>query len=162
METTDILIVDDDKDLRRTLFLLLEKSYQVAEAANGKEALAYLKTRRPRLVLMDVSMPEMSGIDALRAARELDKTLKIIMLTSHQEIEIAKSALDSGAVAYVTKPFDAAYIRTEVARLLAAWRAQSSGRGNARNPAWSACAVPTASCSGAIRLRPRATCPAPT
>ena len=118
METFDILIVDDDTDLRRTLFLLLDKAYKVSEAANGKEALRFLKKQRPRLVLLDVTMPEMSGIEVLRAARELDKTLRIVMVTSHQEIELAKSALDLGAIAYVTKPFDADYIRGEVARLL--------------------------------------------
>lgn len=119
MDTLDILIVDDDADLRRTLFLLLDKTYKVAEAANGKEALLFLKMRRPRLVLLDITMPEMTGIDVLRVAREFDKTLRVVMLTSHQEIELAKNALDLGAIAYVTKPFDADYIRAEVARLLA-------------------------------------------
>ena len=119
METPDILIVDDDADLRRTLFLLLEKKYKVAAAASGKEALALLKTKRPRLVLLDITMPEMSGIDVLRAARELDKTLRVVMLTSHQEIEFAQKALDLGAIEYLTKPFEADFIRGEIARLLA-------------------------------------------
>ena len=118
METSDVLIVDDDADLRRTLFLLLDKAYKVVEAANGKEALRLLKTQRPRLILLDITMPEMSGLDVLRAARELDKTLRIVMVTSHQELEVAKSALDLGAIAYVTKPFDADFIRGEVRRLL--------------------------------------------
>ena len=119
MENSDILIVDDDSDLRRTLSLLLDKAYKVVEAANGKEALRILAEHRPRLVLLDITMPEMSGIDVLRAARERDKTLRIVMMTSHQEMEIAKNALDLGAIAYVTKPFDADYIRGEVSRLLA-------------------------------------------
>jgi len=119
METPDILIVDDDADLRRTLVLLLGMQYKVVEAANGKEGLALLATQRPRLILLDITMPEMSGIEVLRAARKLDPTLRIVMSTSCQEIELAKSALDLGAIEYLTKPFDAAFIRGEVARLLA-------------------------------------------
>ena len=119
MEISDILIVDDDADLRRTLFHLLDKTYKVVEAASGPGALLFLRAQRPRLVLLDVSMIAMSGIEVLRAARELDKTLRIVMLTSHQEIELAKIALDLGTIAYVTKPFDADFIRGEVARLLA-------------------------------------------
>ena len=119
METADILIVDDDADLRQMLFQLLNKTYNVIEAAGGQRALEFLRTQRPRLVLLDVAMTEMSGIEVLRAVRELDKTLRIVMLTSHQEIELAKIALDLGAIAYVTKPFDAEFIRGEVARLLA-------------------------------------------
>lgn len=118
METADVLIVDDDSDLRRALCLLLEKSYSVAQAADGKEALRFLESQRPRLVLLDITMPGMSGIEVLRAARALDKTLRIVMVTSHQEIELARKALDLGAVSYVTKPFDADFIRAEVARLL--------------------------------------------
>ena len=127
METSDVLIVDDDADLRRTLFLLLDKTYKVVEAANGKEALRFLKTRRPRLILLDISMPEMSGIEVLRAAREIDGALRIVMVTSHQELELAKSALDLGAIAYVTKPFDADFIRAEVTRLLTPAADKSGG-----------------------------------
>ena len=119
MENPDILIVDDDADLRRTLVLLLDKTYKLVEASSGKEALRFLKTHRPRLVLLDMTMPEMSGIEVLRAARELDKTLKIVIVTSHPEMALAKSALDLGAIAYVTKPFDADFLCAEIARLLA-------------------------------------------
>ena len=119
METPDILIVDDDADLRRTLFLLLEKSYKVVEAANGPDALRLLETQRPRLILLDITMPEKNGNEVLREARKRDATLRIVMVTSHQEIELAQSALSLGAIEYLTKPFDADYIRGEVARLLA-------------------------------------------
>jgi DNA-binding NtrC family response regulator len=128
LETADILIVDDEADLRRTLALLLGKTYKVAEAANGNDALRFLEKQRPRLVLLDISMPGLSGIEVLRAARDLDKTLRIVMVTSHQELEIAKSALDLGAIAYVTKPFDAGYIRGEVERLLAPPEDEGGGR----------------------------------
>lgn len=118
METPDILVIDDNADLRRTLILLLGKTYRVAEAADGKEALVLLKTSRPRLILLDVTMPEMSGIEVLRAVKALDENLRVVMVTSRTEIEIAKSALDLGAVAFITKPFEAEGIRAEVARIL--------------------------------------------
>lgn len=105
--------------MRRTLALLLGGAYSVVEAADGHAALELLKTVRPRLMLLDVTMPGMSGIEVLRAARERDKTLRVVMVTSHQELELAKSALDLGAIAYATKPVDAAFLRAEVARLLA-------------------------------------------
>ncbi|HXS99256.1 MAG TPA: response regulator [Elusimicrobiota bacterium] len=128
METPDILIVDDDSDLRRTLVLLLGKTYRVAEAAGGPEALRVLEDSRPRLILLDVAMPEMSGIDVLRALSERREKPRVVMLTSHTEIELAKTALDLGAVEYLTKPFDADYIRAEVARLLAPPPEMNGGR----------------------------------
>lgn len=130
MDTPDILIVDDDADLRRTLVLLLGKTYRVVEAATGPEALRVLETSRPRLVLLDVTMPEMNGLEVLRMIRERDAKLRVVMLTSRTEIEIAKSALDLGAVEYLTKPFDADFIRGEVARLLA----PPPGRNNGGRP----------------------------
>lgn len=128
METTDVLIVDDDADLRRTLVLLLEKNYRVIAAASGAEALRLLEAGRPRLILLDITMPEMSGIDVLRAAKMTDPTLRIVMLTSRTEIELAKTALDLGAVEYLTKPFDADFIRGEVLRLLAPPQKNDGGR----------------------------------
>jgi DNA-binding response OmpR family regulator len=120
--------VDDDADLRQTLFLLLDEKYKVFAAASGEEALLILQAQRPRLILLDISMPGMSGIEVLSKARKLDKTLRIVMVTSRQEMELAKSALDLGAVAYVTKPFDADYIRGEVARLLVPMADDGGGR----------------------------------
>jgi len=128
METPDILIVDDDADLRRTLVLLLGKTYRVAEAASGPEALRALETSRPRLILLDVTMPEMNGIEVLRALSERGEKARVVMLTSRTEIELAKTALDLGAVEYLTKPFDADYIRAEVARLLTPPAQNGGGR----------------------------------
>jgi DNA-binding NtrC family response regulator len=127
LETPDILVVDDDTDMRRTLVLLLNKEHTVVEAAGGEEALALLKNLRPRLVFLDISMPGMSGIEVLRPALQRHGAMKVVMLTSHLELELAKSALDLGALAYITKPFEANFIRDEVDRLLAPPVGQEDG-----------------------------------
>jgi DNA-binding NtrC family response regulator len=113
-----ILIVDDDEDLRNSLSIILSPAYRVVEAANGTEALDILKKERPRLTLLDVSMPGMSGLEVLAAAKAAAPKLLVVMLTSQHDIEIAMKALNLGAAEYVTKPFDAAYIRAEVSRLI--------------------------------------------
>jgi DNA-binding NtrC family response regulator len=115
-----ILIVDDDADLRSSLAAVLRPLFKVLEASNGAEALDVLKKERPRLTLLDVSMPGMSGLEVLAAAKASDPALIVVMLTSQQDIEIAAKALNLGATEYVTKPFDADYIRAEVSRLTGA------------------------------------------
>jgi len=113
-----VLIVDDDDDLRRALAAVLSPLFEVIEACNGSEALQRIGTARPRLVLLDVSMPGMSGLEVLAAAKAAVPALIVVMLTSQQDIELAAKALRLGAVEYVTKPFDADYIRAEASRLI--------------------------------------------
>jgi DNA-binding NtrC family response regulator len=112
-----ILIVDDDADLRRSLAAVLTPLFSVFAAADGAEALDVLKKERIPLMLLDVSMPGMSGLEVLAAAKALYPALIVVMLTSQQDIDIAAKALNLGASEYVTKPFDADYIRAEVTRL---------------------------------------------
>ncbi len=114
-----ILVVDDDPDLRGALAGVLGGDFEVREAESGERALDLIKTEILHLVLLDVSMPGLSGLDVLALSRALAPGLPVIMLTSHQDVELALEALSHGAVEYVTKPFDAGYIRAEVARLLA-------------------------------------------
>jgi DNA-binding response OmpR family regulator len=113
-----ILIVDDDPDMLMVLRWALSPVGDLLEACEGRGALRLIAEERPRLILLDVAMPGMSGIEVLRRAREIDPTAIIVMLTGLCDIEIAKEALDGGARAYVTKPFDDAYLRNEVRRLL--------------------------------------------
>lgn len=112
-----ILIVDDDADLRASLAAVLSPLFGVLAASSGAEALDILEKQRPLLMLLDVSMPGLSGLDVLAAAKAADPALLVVMLTSQQDIEIAVKALNLGATEYVTKPFDADYIRAEVSRL---------------------------------------------
>lgn len=113
-----ILLVDDDPDMLQVLRWALAPIGGLLEAANGRAALRLIKCHRPRLILLDVAMPGMDGIEVLKRARAIDPNVIIVMLTGLSDIAIAKEALDNGACAYITKPFDEQYLCAEVQRLL--------------------------------------------
>jgi two-component system, response regulator, stage 0 sporulation protein F len=118
MAAPKILIVDDDSDLRAALTEILIPVAEVIQASNGIEALDLIRTEQPRLALLDVAMPGADGLQVLESARALHPSIIVIMLTTRGDVETARKALGLGASEYVTKPFDASYIRSEVARLL--------------------------------------------
>ena len=117
-ERKTILIVDDDADLRKTLQLILSRDYEVIEASDGDEVLGILSARRPNLLVLDVSMQRMGGLEVLKSLREVAPELLVLMLTAETDIARAKQALDYGATAYITKPFEFDELRTEIRRLL--------------------------------------------
>lgn len=125
-----ILIVDDDPDMLTVLRWALSPVGDVLEACEGREALRQIKDERPRLILLDVAMPGMGGIEVLKAARLIDPNAIIVMLTGLCDIAIAKESLDCGARAYITKPFDDAYLRGEVERLLESSRKKPAAGAN--------------------------------
>jgi DNA-binding NtrC family response regulator len=118
MNPPKILIVDDDEDLRRLLRGALSPVCEVIEASNGLDALCLLQREKPRLMLLDMTLPEMGGLEVLTAARRAAPDAPIVVLTGDADVNSAVTALDLGACAYITKPFDPAYLRDEVARLL--------------------------------------------
>jgi len=113
-----ILVVDDDADLRRGLVLLLGKEYEILEAGDGPSCLRAMAASCPQLLLLDIAMPGMSGIEVLRSARAAYPAMPVLMLTAQADLELARQALDLGASAYITKPFDFGQLRGEVKRLL--------------------------------------------
>ena len=113
-----ILVVDDDADLRQMMLCALDPLAEVSEASNGPDALRKIKSQWPKLMLLDVSMPEMSGIEVLQAARAIAPAMVIVMLTGESDLAVAKKALDLGAKTYITKPFDVGVVFDEVRRLL--------------------------------------------
>lgn len=100
-----VLLVDDEAHIRKFVGLLLKQlgPVSIVEAANGQEAVARYQQDRPDLVLMDVNMPILDGIGALRAIRQIDPDSIIIMLTSLASRQIVEEAADLGAVNYVRK-----------------------------------------------------------
>jgi two-component system chemotaxis response regulator CheY len=103
----DILVVDDSPIVLRKLTALLNTlGYRVIQtAANGKEAVAAYKICKPDVVTMDVTMPEMDGIEATRAIISEFPHAKIVMVTSHGQEQMVLDALKAGAKGYVLKPF---------------------------------------------------------
>jgi DNA-binding NtrC family response regulator len=111
-----ILVVDDDPAARRILVLLLQTTGTVLEASNGKEALRIIEAERPRLMVLDMTMPGMSGLEVLKAAGDAVAAMTVLVLTGKDDIESAKQALELGAAEYITKPFDCALLKDKVRR----------------------------------------------
>jgi len=102
-----ILIADDDRKLRRTLQIMMERlGFESVGAENGEEALKHLRTERFDVVLTDLKMPGMSGIDLLEEIRSYDQQTPVIVLTAYGTIQTAIEAMRNGAFDYVLKPYD--------------------------------------------------------
>ncbi|MEI6167124.1 MAG: response regulator [bacterium] len=118
------LIIDDEVQIRRFLKLALEaEEYRVFEAETGQEGLTAAVYRRPDVIILDLGLPDMDGLEVLRRLREWSKT-PVLVLSVRQELEQKVAALDAGADDYLTKPFYAAEL---AARLRAIRRHSSTG-----------------------------------
>lgn len=108
MKTTyRILIVDDEENVRRMLATAFSlQGHETHCASDGKAALNLFSETQPDVVLMDIRMPEMDGIDALKVMRAQQPRIPVILMTAYAEVETAVEALRSGAFDYVIKPFD--------------------------------------------------------
>ncbi len=107
MDTIKILIVDDEADAAEILSLRLgRRKMQTFTAANGLEALEFLKTTPVDIVLLDVKMPGMDGIEVLRHIKRDHKDIEVIMLSGHADMDVATQGLELGAFYYQLKPID--------------------------------------------------------
>ena len=106
-----VLVVDDEPKAVELLqdFLTL-KGYAVITAPNGQEALRKVREERPHLILLDICMPKMDGLEVLRGIREIDREVGIIMVTAVHEEDTGREALKLGAFDYITKPLDFQYL----------------------------------------------------
>jgi two-component system response regulator PilR (NtrC family) len=110
-----VLIVDDEASMRDMLRIVLRRDgYEVAVARNGTEALAWLQREPVDLLLSDIRMPDISGVDVLRAAKELNRDVIAIMMTAFASTDTAVEALRLGANDYFTKPFSMDELRLKV------------------------------------------------
>ncbi len=122
-ETTDettVLVVEDNADMRAYIRAYLEAEYQVLEAANGEEGVALAQTWVPDLVLSDVMMPKMDGLELCAALKADVRTshIPVVLLTAKAEVEHRIVGFESGADAYLPKPFDADELRVRVRTLV--------------------------------------------
>jgi len=113
-----ILIVDDDEGTREALEAILEDDYDVACVADGQVALDKLNREAFDLVLLDLIMPGMDGIETLKRIKAYDKQIDVIMVSATDRAREATAAITSGAYDYITKPYDAGAILTAIERAL--------------------------------------------
>jgi two-component system response regulator (stage 0 sporulation protein F) len=110
-----ILIVDDEQSVRDVLTeYFVEQGYSVQAAVDGQEALALVQASVPDLVLLDVRMPGLDGVETLRRLRAMAKDLAIIMVTANEDVGLARDTLKLGALDYVAKPFDFVYLERAI------------------------------------------------
>ena len=123
-----ILVVDDDDSVRRVIeFTLQEDGYRVVTAVDGLGGLERLQAERIDVVITDVRMPEMDGVDFLARIKSMTPDLPVVLLTAHATINSAVEAMKLGAFDYLTKPFARDQLKTTVAKALdvAALRAEN-------------------------------------
>jgi signal transduction histidine kinase len=106
MEKT-ILLVDDEKDIRDVLRLpLSDLGYDVQEAENGEEALRLFERLQPPLILTDIKMPGIDGIELLQKVKQINPEVEVIMITGHGDMDLAVKSLKSDAMDFITKPIN--------------------------------------------------------
>jgi two-component system chemotaxis response regulator CheY len=114
-----VLVVDDTAFMRFMMRTILEELgfAVVAEAKNGKEAVDEYSKNKPDLVTMDITMPEMDGVEALRLIRKLDPTAKVIMCSAMGQRDMVLDAITYGAKDFVVKPFQRERIQEAITKV---------------------------------------------
>ncbi|MBK9168074.1 MAG: sigma-54-dependent Fis family transcriptional regulator [Bryobacterales bacterium] len=124
-----ILVVDDEADIRESLEVLLTlEEYAVDLAGTGREGLRALESRGYDLVLLDLMLPDMSGMEVLKEARERDRETPIAMITAFGSVQVAVDALKAGANDYFSKPWDNEKLLLEIGRMIAGRRLETENR----------------------------------
>jgi CheY-like chemotaxis protein len=116
MSAGKVLVVDDEPEVRLVLSEFLEsRGFEVTAAASGAQALAMVDEIKPHVVLLDVTMPQMDGIETLKRLAALKPGLPIIMVTANADVDVTSKLLALGAADYIPKPFDLEYLGQAVA-----------------------------------------------
>ena len=110
--SSNILVVDDDKTVRGFLELFLKtKGFaNVVSAENGEDAIKIVEKENVKLILLDVMLPGMNGVEVLRKIKAINKDISVIMITGYPDEEKAKEAIREGVYDYIIKPFDLFYL----------------------------------------------------
>jgi len=101
-----ILIVDDEAGVQEALKTVLKQDYEIICAMDGVQAIEMFQEHNPHLVLLDIAMPTLGGLEVLRKIREGNTTSQVIMLTANNMVKTAVEAMKIGSTDYLTKPFD--------------------------------------------------------
>jgi two-component system response regulator HydG len=114
-----ILVVDDDIAHRTMLRILLGWEYEIVEADCGFKAIEKIQNAPFDLVLMDVCMPKISGVEALGRIKAANPKVPVIMMTAYSSADTANRAMEKGAYDYITKPFDFDNLRSTIEKAIA-------------------------------------------
>ena len=115
-----VLIVDDQYGIRILLNEVLQKEgYDTYQAANGLQALEVVQENVPDIILLDMKIPGMDGIEILKRVKALYPDMKVIIMTAYGELDMIQEAMDLGAITHFAKPFDIVDIREAVKKYLA-------------------------------------------
>lgn len=119
MSNARILIADDEEGIRESLNLILGEEYDLTFAKDGEETLARLRREPFELVLLDIKMPKMDGLEVLKRIKGNGVSTPVLVLTAYQSVELAKEAIKLGALDYLPKPFDREQLLNSVRGVLA-------------------------------------------
>jgi CheY-like chemotaxis protein len=115
-----VLVVDDEPDVAEALRLYLElKGYEARAVFNGPSAVQAAQTEPPQVILLDILMPGMNGLETLRRIREIDQQIRVIVVTAVAEEDLARRVLALGASDFITKPVDLRRLEASIQRALA-------------------------------------------
>lgn len=113
-----VLICDDEEGIRESFKLILADTYTLKFTNNGLQAIDLLKTFTPDVMLLDIKMPKINGIEVLKQIKKLKPKLPVIIVTGYQSVETAQEALKNGASDYIPKPFESKQILKAVDQVL--------------------------------------------
>jgi len=105
-----LLFVDDEPLILEVLTEHFRGDYEVETALNGADALGAILRSRPDVVMLDINMPRMNGVQVLKDIKQIDDSIAVIMVTANEQVAMAADALRNGAFGYVPKPFDFRYL----------------------------------------------------
>jgi len=118
MSKTRILIADDEEGIRESLNLILGEEYELVFAKDGEETVAHLRREPFELILLDIKMPRMDGLEVLKRIKGNGVSTPVLVLTAYQSVELAKEAIKLGALDYLPKPFDRDHLLQSVRGIL--------------------------------------------
>lgn len=114
-----ILVVEDDNTIRELVeMILLHAGFEVATAREGREALELLRRSRPDLVLLDIAMPGIDGLEVLKRVRQRGYTVPVLMMTANRSAQVVRDVMALGGNGYVLKPFGPEELVTRVKKAL--------------------------------------------
>jgi two-component system, response regulator, stage 0 sporulation protein F len=127
MEKLSVVVTDDMRGIRESLKLILEDEFDIREAQSGYEALEILKAGEITLVILDILMPGMDGLETLRRIKAMNAQVEVCMVTSVADTNSIKEATELGAFDYIVKPFDVTRVRATLLKMEQVVRSRSKG-----------------------------------